>query len=178
MTVYAALLRGINVGGHNKIKMADLRKAFEELGLLKVKTYIQSGNVLFESEEDNRHIREKLEDKIKNEFGFEVPVALRTLKELEELIKNCPFPSDALLEEESIHIAFLTELPSDVGIQKLQEVYSGEDQYKIVGKDVYLFFRQSIRNSKLAAQLPKLGVPATVRNWNTVNKLVSMAESL
>lgn len=178
MTIYIALLRGINVGGHNMIKMAELKRVLEEMGLGKVKTYIQSGNVLFESEKEAETLSQQIEEEIKKEFGFSVPVVLRTEMELEQIIKNCPFSIDTLLEGESVQVAFLTGIPSQEGINHLGNFNSKMDEYQIKGKDVYLFFRQSIRNSKLATQLPKLGVPATVRNWKTVIKLESMVKEM
>ncbi|MDQ6595619.1 DUF1697 domain-containing protein [Bacillus salipaludis] len=176
--VYIALLRGINVGGHNKIKMADLKKLLESMGLKKVKTYIQSGNVVFESEEVAAELTQKIEEAIQKEFGFFVTVVIRTALELNQIIEKCPYSPDNLLEGESVHVAFLAGMPPEEGISHLQNFNKGDDEYFIEGQDVYLFFRQSIRNSKLAAQLPKLGVPATVRNWKTVMKLDSMVKEM
>lgn len=178
MTIYIALLRGINVGGHNIIKMADLRQLLEKIGLQKVKTYIQSGNVLFEAEQDTTLLTQQLEEEIKNTFGFPVPVILRTAEELEQIIKDCPYSVDSLNEGESVQLAFLADEPSHEKIDYLQGFKSEPDECQIVGKEVYLFFRQSIRDSKLATQLPKLGVPATVRNWKTVLKIAAMAKEL
>ncbi|MFD0826134.1 DUF1697 domain-containing protein [Neobacillus sp. M.A.Huq-85] len=176
--IYIALLRGINVGGHNKIKMADLKKMLEIIGLKKVKTYIQSGNVLFESEEDAKLLTHKIEEGIQAEFGFPVTVVMRCASELDRIIKNCPYSLEDLSEGESVHVAFLAGMPTDEGINYLHNFNKGNDEYHIEGQDVYLFFRQSIRNSKLAAQLPKLGVPATIRNWKTVLKLDSMVKEM
>ncbi|WP_413304223.1 DUF1697 domain-containing protein [Bacillus sp. 1P10SD] len=178
MTIYIGLLRGINVGGHNIIKMADLRQLLEKMGLQKVKTYIQSGNVLFEAEQGATLLTQQLEEEIKNTFGFPVPVILRTAEELEQIIKDCPYSMDSLNEGESVQLAFLADEPSQEKIDFLEGFKSELDECRIVGKEVYLFFRQSIRDSKLATQLPKLGVPATVRNWKTVLKLAAMAKEL
>lgn len=178
MPIYIALLRGINVGGHNMIKMAELKRVLETMGLGKVKTYIQSGNVLFESEEEARPLGQRMEAEIKKVFGLSVPVVLRTIIEFEQIIKNCPFPTDTLLEGESVQVAFLADTPSQEGMNKLSSFQSDMDEYLIAGKDVYLFFRQSFRTSKLATQLPKLGVTATVRNWKTVIKLASMVKDM
>jgi uncharacterized protein (DUF1697 family) len=178
VTIYIALLRGINVGGHNIIKMADLRQLLEKIGLQKVKTYIQSGNVLFEAEQDTTLLTQQLEEEIKNTFGFPVPVILRTAEELEQIIKDCPYSVDSLNEGESVQLAFLADEPSQEKIDYLQVFKSELDECQIVGKEVYLFFRQSIRDSKLATQLTKLGVPATVRNWKTVLKIAAMAKEL
>lgn len=178
MTIYIALLRGINVGGHNKIKMADLKSLLEGMGLQKVKTYIQSGNVLFESNVEEDQLRLQLEGEIQKTFGFPVPVILRTAEEYERIIRECPYSTEALKEGESVQIAFLGGEPSQDGINHLHNFKSNNDECKVIGKDVYLYFRQSIRDSKLATQLPKLGVPATVRNWNTVMKLDTMVKAL
>ncbi|WP_462412780.1 DUF1697 domain-containing protein [Neobacillus sp. Marseille-QA0830] len=178
MTVYITLLRGINVGGHHIIKMADLKGLLEGLGLQKVKTYIQSGNVLFESNQDAQSLRQSLEKEIQEAFGFPVPVVLRTQEELEQIISHCPFSTEALKEGESVQVAFLAEEPSQDGIGQLKAYSNEKEQFSIKDNDVYLFFRHSFRDSKLAAKLPKLGVPATVRNWKTVIKLASMARAL
>jgi uncharacterized protein (DUF1697 family) len=173
MTIYIALLRGINVGGKNIIKMAELKKVFEEIGLCDVKTYIQSGNVLFKSNEDEESLRKKIEREIEESFGFSVSVILRSAAELEQIILNCPFS-----KEESLYVSLLTHAPSKENIERLNVYRSESEEYKIVGREVFLLFRNSIRNSKLANNLQKLDVPATVRNWNTINKLDNLAKSI
>jgi uncharacterized protein (DUF1697 family) len=178
MTIYIALLRGINVGGHNVIKMAALRECLESLGLNNVKTYIQSGNVLFESEEGADKLCQRIEQAIKSVFGLSIPVVLRTSLELDEMIKNCPFPTDHLAEGESVQVSFLKEELTKEGIDTLYSFKSEIDEYHLDGKDIYLYFRQSIRDSKLALHLQKIGVPGTVRNWKTVMKLDSLAKEL
>ena len=94
MTIYIALLRGINVGGKNIIKMSDLKRVFEGIGLYEVQTYIQSGNVLFKSNEEEEALRMKIEHEIAKVFGFSVPVILRTATELKQIIRNCPFSEE------------------------------------------------------------------------------------
>lgn len=178
MMIYIALLRGINVGGHNKIKMADLKHLFETIGLESVKTYIQSGNVLFKSEAEGEVLSKHIEQEIRTAFGLSVPVILRTAKELEQIIRYCPFSVDKLSEGESVHISFLAELPSKEGIDHLHKFKSEIEEYKIDGKEIYLFFRQSIRNSKLAVHIQKIGVPVTVRNWKTISKLGNMVKTI
>lgn len=184
MTIYIALLRGINVGGHNKIKMADLRAALADAGLQRVQTYIQSGNILFESPKEESALREIIERVIEHSFGISLTVVLRTADELERIISSCPFPAElvaeveASAEGESLYVAMLPEAPSSEGVAKLEAANNGDDEYRIVGRDVYLLFRQSVRNAKLAVNIAKLGVPSTVRNWNTMNKLVQLARSM
>ncbi len=184
MTIYIALLRGINVGGKNKIKMADLKTELEKIGLAKVHTYIQSGNVLFASDRDEPALRRDIEQMIEAVFGLSLIVVLRTASEITTIVESCPFPEVVLAEAEatcvgeSLHVAMLPEPPAQSGVDKLDAVERGGDLYSIAGRDVYLLFRHSIRDSKLATGLPKLGVQATVRNWKTMNKLAELAEGM
>lgn len=184
MTIYIALLRGINVGGKNMIKMAELRRTLETMGLARVQTYIQSGNVLFESNEKEELLRMRIERQIESVFGFSVTVVLRTAAELEQITENCPFSQKAVSEAEassegeSLYVSLLLQAPSREGIQHLNAYRTDSEECQIEGRDVYLLFRHSIRNSKLANNLQKLGVPATTRNWKTMNKLVVLARAM
>lgn len=178
MTIYIALLRGINVGGHKVIKMEDLKIMFESIGLKRVKTYIQSGNVVFESEEEISFLKERIECEIKNVFDFNVPVMLRANDEFINIIKKCPYETHSLLEGESVHVAFLANPLSEEDSKRLLIYKSDIEDCHIEGRVVYLFFKKSIRNSKLMNQFQKLHTPATVRNWRTVNKLKAIAEGI
>lgn len=184
MNVYIALLRGINVGGKNIIRMADLKRAFESVGLCDVKTYIQSGNVLFKSNESKECLCNKIEHEIKAVFGNPVKVILRTSTELAEIILNCPFSQDevteakSLSEVECLYVALLTHNPLKENIKCIDGYRSESDKYQIIGRDVYLLLHHSIRNSKLANNIHKLNVPATVRNWKTLSKLVILAKNM
>lgn len=178
MTLYIALLRGINVGGHKVIKMAELKRVFESIGLKQVKTYIQSGNIVFESEEDINFLKDRIQTEIKNEFDFDVPVMLRTHDEFINIIKQCPYEVHSLLEGESVHIAFLANVLSEEESSQLLIFKSELEDCYIDEKVVYLFFKNSIRNSKLMNQFQKLHTPATVRNWRTVNKLKAIVEGM
>lgn len=177
MTLYIALLRGINVGGKNMIKMADLKRIFEAIGLGQVRTYIQSGNVLFESNEEEEPLRERIEHEIKTVFGLAISVVLRTAAELEHIVLNCPFTAEEILNAESsaegvsLYVSLLMQSPSQEAIERFDTYRNENDEYRIEGREVYLLFRHSILKSKLANNLHKLHVPATVRNWKTINKL-------
>ncbi|MBM7553341.1 DUF1697 domain-containing protein [Thalassobacillus pellis] len=182
MPVYIAFLRGINVGGHNKIRMADLRETLAKLDLHNLKTYIQSGNILFNSEENEEDLQKKIALQIEDAFDISTPVVLRTAEQLQQIIQQCPFSNETLTaaaataKGESLHVALLPEAPGEDGVNKLLS-YTDEKEHGIVsGRDVYLLFHDSIRNSKLGNNLKKLGVPATVRNWKTLKKLTDMAE--
>ncbi|MBS4198133.1 DUF1697 domain-containing protein [Bacillus sp. FJAT-49732] len=182
MTIYIALLRGINVGGHNKIKMADLRSSLEQLGLQNIKTYIQSGNILFESSEPEETLQKKIHNKIEEGYGINSSVIIRTAEELQQIVSQCPF-SDQMISEastsskgECLHVALLPKAPSKFNSDKLLTYTHEKELCVINGRDVYLLFYDSIRNSKLANNLKKLEVPATVRNWKTLTKLSLMVE--
>jgi Uncharacterized protein conserved in bacteria len=184
MTTYIALLRGINVGGKNIIKMTELKKVFESMGLFDVKTYIQSGNVLFNSSETEDILKEKIESEIEKVFRISLTVVLRTASELEGIINNCPFSEEQIKDIESqsdtecLYVALLTNSPLQENIEKLNSYKSENDEYSVIGKNVYLLFKNSIRNSKLANNLHKLDVPTTVRNWKTINKLVALSKEI
>lgn len=182
--VYIALLRGINVGGNNKIMMAELKKMLEALGLSQVQTYIQSGNVLFKSEEKEGVLQRKIEVGIEEAFGFPVSVIMRTAEELRSIVVNNPFSEEEMAEakdrsdKECMYVAMLQDEPTLEGVERLATYQSDHDRYYIEGKEVYLLFDMSVRDSKLANNLHRLGVPVTVRNWKTMNKLVSLAAAM
>ncbi len=180
MTTYIALLRGINVGGHRLIKMADLKAMFEAMGFGAVRTYIQSGNVVFQADEAEQPLRERIEHQIAATFGFPVTVALRTHDELARVIAACPFAPDGLSEGESLYVALLAEAPTPGGIERLLASKTEPDEYRVVGREVYLLYRQHMRVTQLTNSLleSRLGVPATSRNWRTIITLAAMSETL
>ncbi len=184
MTIYIALLRGINVGGHNKIKMAELKQSLEKIGLKRVQTYIQSGNVLLESVEGEEQLRTLIENEITTVFGYTISVIVRTAEELKSIVEKCPFSMEEVVEAEAasdgecLYVALLQEAPLPDRLQRLDTYKGVDDEYRIAGRDIYLLFSNSIRNSKLANNLQRLDVPVTTRNWKTINKLVSLAREM
>ncbi|QAY68426.1 DUF1697 domain-containing protein [Paenibacillus protaetiae] len=181
MAVYIALLRGINVGGKNKVKMADLKAALEQEGFHHVQTYIQSGNIVFESADGEEAVQTRIEQIMEAEFGIASKVMVRTAGELTDLAAKLPFTADeiaaaeASCEGECLYAAFLREPLPPAVIGKLDGGDYGDDQYRTDGRHIYLLYGRSVRNSKLSAKLERLGVPITVRNWNTVGKLIGLA---
>lgn len=184
MAIYIALLRGINVGGHRKIKMTELKQTLEAIGLSRVQTYIQSGNVLFESTEEEGPLRKRIEQGIEDAFGFPVDVVLRTSAELRRTAASYPFSPEEIAEAEassqteSLYVAFLPEEPSPEARERLERACEGGDRFHIDGREIYLLFRNSVRNSKLSGSLQRLGTSATVRNGKTVGKLVALADAM
>lgn len=178
MSVYIALLRGINVGGKNKIKMSELKDALEAIELRRVRTYIQSGNVLFESAEGPKCLCRRIEDQIQAVFGIASTVVLRTAEELQMVVRNCPYGGGALKEGESIHVSLLTEVPTQERVMRLLDGESGADEWCLNGREIYALFRQSVLDSRLARNIQKLGNCVTTRNLNTIHKLVALASDM
>lgn len=176
MPVWIALLRGINVGGHRKVPMAELKALAEALGLDDARTYVQSGNLVFRSSEQTRAaIESRLADALAERFGFDVGVVARTLSDWEGVITANPFP-EAANAPKTLHASFLAR-PADAGATGRLNGYSREDErFEIVGDTLYLLTPSGIGRSKFAAAAERLlGVPATARNWNSVRKIAEMA---
>lgn len=180
MTTYVALLRAINVGGARKIKMTDLRAMFAAMGYRDAQTYIQSGNVVFQAEEDEQPLRQRIERQIEASFGFPVTVALRASDEMALLTAQSPYPPDALAGGESLYVALLTEAPSPEGAERLLASETAPDEFRLIGREVYLLYRRSMRDTRLTNALleKKLGVAATSRNWRTITTLAAMSAAL
>ncbi|WP_219837369.1 DUF1697 domain-containing protein [Paenibacillus sp. R14(2021)] len=178
MTVYIALIRGINVGGKNKIAMAELRQELEAVGLNRVQTYIQSGNVVFESEHSASALRESIEQAITRISGITAQVMLRTSVQWEAIIDCCPYPLEAAQEGKSVHLSVLHEPLTDKQIEKLNAGVSELNRYQTQELEIYCHYGQSIMDSKLAGNFAKLRDGVTTRNWNTVLKLQEMIQAM
>lgn len=174
MPTYVAMLRGINVGPHKRVKMDDLRKSFEGLGFEQVKTYIQSGNVIFNVRQGSPSaVRNKIEAAISDDFGFSAPVILRTSVELDRVIKANPFLKKQGIDHEKLHVTFLSDTPARSALQKLAEFTVAPDESRCVGKEIFLHLPNGFSASSLW-KVPwekALGVVTTTRNWKTVNNL-------
>jgi uncharacterized protein (DUF1697 family) len=177
MAVYVALLRGINVGGHKRIKMDQLRKSFEALGFEQVKTYIQSGNVVFKTANLSPiGLSKRIEESILRDFGHSVSVTSRTLDEMGEAIKTNPFLKKRGIDQAKLHVMFLPECPLPSDLEQLQGLTVAPDQSHCLGKQIYLYLpngvaKSSLANNPLERRLLKRG---TVRNWRTVTNLHRM----
>ncbi len=172
------ILRGINVGGKRKILMADLRSMCEKLGLKDVKTYIQSGNLIFNSDKPNSELENDLEKAITKKYGFDVPVIVRTEKELENSINNNPFfNKDADIKQ--LHLTFLKEIPSKENIEKTLTFNFEPDKFKIEDKDIFILCAGKYHESKLTNNFfeKQLKIGATTRNWKTVMKLTELSKN-
>ena len=176
---YISILRGINVSGQKKIKMADLKVLYEESGFEGVTTYIQSGNVIFDSEDnDKSNLKSIIEKAIKEKYKFHVPVDIRTSQELKGILENCPY-DEAMIEENAtkVLVTFLLSIPSKAKIVELSEYVKPPEKLTVRGCEVYLYCPNGYGKSKLTNTFleSKLGVSATTRNWRSVRKLYELS---
>ena len=181
MALYLALFRGINVSGKKIIKMEDLRKHMDTAGYKNVNTYIQSGNVIFESDETSKSkIAAAIETMIEKQYGFEVVVFVVDMDDVNRAVANNPFAKKGELEEgtKKLYVTFLSEKPSVENMEKLQQAPIGEDIIELKGDILYFKLVSKASESKLSNNLieSKLKVRATTRNWNTTLKLQGMME--
>lgn len=172
MKKYIVLLRGINVSGKNKIPMVDLRQLLTVLKFQKVQTYIQSGNIILESNLSSNVICDTIKIAIKEKFGHEVPVIARTISEWKKAIENYPFSTE---NKKIVAFTFLDRSPK---ISEIEIKNIAEDDFKIDGNVIYMYCPNGFGSSKITNHLfeRKLKVTATTRNYNTILKLLEMAE--
>jgi uncharacterized protein (DUF1697 family) len=181
MPTYIAILRGINVSGHNKMPMKELKTVLEGLSFENITTYIQSGNVIFTSPEKNEgKLITKIQAVIAEKFGFKVPVVIRTDKEFAAALNNNPFLKEKDIDAEKLHITFLADKPAKENIEKANTYNYEPDRFIISGREVYVYCPNGYGNTKINNTFfeNKLKVTATTRNLKTVKELVRMAESL
>lgn len=179
MTTYISLFRGINVGGHNKIRMDDLKKVHEDLGLRDVVPYIQSGNIIFKSDNaDIARICTLIRESVEKTFGFPVEVIVRTSDELREIIAKNPFADQQDKESKRILVLFLAAHPSDTAQEDLLKAYTGPEEIFIIGQEAYIYYPDGVGRSKLTNSLleKKLKTAGTARNWNTVLQLQELIQ--
>lgn len=174
------MIRGINVGG-KRVKMADLKDVYLSLNLKNVKSYIQSGNVIFKSENnDSEEIIKEIQQKILDVFGYEVTVIIKTLDEFKNILDALPFDID---EQEHVYLTFLSDNPQnnlhEIDLSKVNGIKDGE-KFIISSKEVYLYLPYGYGRTKLNNNFfeKKLHINATTRNWKTVNKLYQIADSI
>ena len=181
MKTYISILRGINVSGHKLIKMDTLRQLYADLGFENVKTYIQSGNVVFQFKKaEKKMLAEKIEKKITKRFGFKVPVLVRELDEYKAIIKQNPFTKKPQRDISFLHITFLSDQPTEENVAKIKSGQYQLDEFQLIDKSIYLYCPNGYGNSKLTNSFfeTKLKVTATTRNWKTANELIAIAGKL
>ena len=173
---WIALFRGINVGGKHVLPMKELGSLLDSLGCRNVRTYIQSGNAVFDSpERDRSRLARRIAKAIAAQHGFEPRILLVDVPELERVIAANPFV-EAEGEPKSLHVGFLESEPKTPDLEALDRLRTGGERFQLVGQSFYLHTPDGFGISRLAAQAEKLlGVPMTARNWRTVQKIRELA---
>lgn len=170
---YVALLRGVNVGGRGRLPMATLREVVESLGYTDVQTFIQSGNVVFSS--PRRVTAAAIETALEREVGIPFPVVLRTAADLQQVVDQNPFPR---AQATALHVGFMAAKPPTALVRDLDTDRYAPEEVAVIGRELYFHLPSGMGSSKLAPYVGrKLAVPATVRNWATVNKLLELAST-
>lgn len=191
MAVIVAMLRGVNVGGHNQIKMEALRALCESLGLRDAQTYVQSGNVVFRTtkvrttevrtEERNlTALARRMEDAIEQSFGFRPAVIVRTTTQLRDAVAKNPFARRRGIDPGKLLVTFLVDEPSAESRGKVLKIKADPEELFVDGREVYIYFPNGMGRTKLSwpTIANMLGTSGTGRNWTSVTKLLEMAEKL
>ena len=175
MTAYVALLRGVNVGG-NSLKMGWLREACEEIGLQGVRTYVQSGNIVFSSRLGASKLEQSLKEMIDKQTRLPVAVTVRSAVELESVIAGNPFLKHKGIDVTKLHVTFLASAMAKPALDKLDALAGTRDQYRLIGREIYLHCPINYGETKLSnnAIEKALAVGATTRNWKTMTTLHEM----
>ena len=179
MSISVSFLRGINVGGHKKIKMADLRELYASLGFRNVRTLLQTGNVIFDSDEtDLALVKARLEAGIHEAFGFDVQAIMRSSAAFRSIFSRHPFTEAQLDEPRKIVVVFLSDAASEQAVDDLRESNPGREFIWADGRQLYVFYTDGQARSKLDnSRIERaLGLQCTARNWNTCNKLLKLLE--
>ena len=181
MPVIIAMLRGVNVGGHNKLPMDALRALCASLRLQGACTYVQSGNVVFRTDErDLARLAKRVQDAVAHKFGFRPEVILRTTAEMRVAIARNPFAKRRGIEPAKLLVTFLAGEPAADARKKVLSATAGAEELHLAGRELYIYFPNGAGQSKLpwASLAGALKTQGTARNWNTVQKLLEMAEKL
>jgi uncharacterized protein (DUF1697 family) len=177
-TTHLALLRGINLGPKNKIPMPDLAELFGKAGGSDVRTYIQSGNVIFRAAPElAARLPDLIAREIQKRFGHKVPVMLRTTGEMRAVVRGNPFVKEGAAED-ILHVMFLADPPKPDAAKSLDPDRSPPNRFVVRGKEVYLLFPHGFARTKLTSSYfdSRLGTIGTVRSWRTVSKLLELME--
>jgi uncharacterized protein (DUF1697 family) len=181
MAVLISMLRGVNVGGHNKIKMDALRALYESLKLRDARTYVQSGNVIFRTEErDLLALTKRVRNGIERRFGFRPDVIIRTPSELRDVIARNPFARRRGIDPSKLLVTFLASDPGPEARDRMLRIKTDPEELRIDGRELYIYFPNGMARPKLSwAVIEKtLKTSGTGRNWNTVTKLLEIVETL
>ncbi len=177
MATHVALLRGVNLGAHNRIAMSALRDALSETGFERVRTHLQSGNVVLTGAASSEAVARNVRKVIADRFGLDVDVVVRTRAELAAIVKRDPL-REVAKDPKRYQVSFLASKPTAEAVRKLEDAAIDPERLVVRGREAYAWHPDGVGRSKLAALLAGsgLGVSATARNWTTVTKLLAMAD--
>jgi uncharacterized protein (DUF1697 family) len=181
MPVIISMLRAVNVAGHNMIKMDALRALYQSLKLRDAQTYVQSGNVVFRTDErDLAQLTKRIQNGIERTFGCRPDVILRTTAELRDVIARNPFAKRRGIEPGKLLVTFLAADPGDAAREQVLKIKCEPEELRVNGRELYIYFPNGMGRPKLSwAVLDRtLKIPGTGRNWNSVTKLLEMAEKM
>lgn len=181
MGVIVSMLRGVNLGPHNRVKMEELRALYVSLKLREPQTYVQSGNVIFKTDEqDLSKLTKRIESAIEKKFGFQSDVVLRSAAELREVVARNPFAKRRRIEPSKLLVTFLAGDPGEEARVAVRAIQCAPDELWIDGREAYIYFPNGVGRPNLSWHtIPKiLKVPGTGRNWNSVTKMLEMAEKM
>ena len=176
--IHIALLRGINVGGHKQVAMAELRDLLTRLGFADVRSLLQSGNLVFgASGRTAAQLERLLEAEAEKRLGLQTDFFVRTAKEWNDVVAHNPFPKEARRDPGHLVVMFLKDAPSVTGVKALRQAITGPEAVAAAGKQLYIVYSDGIGRSRLTNALvdKQLGTRGTGRNWNTVLKLAALA---
>ena len=179
MTTFVSLFRGINVGGHQVVRMDALKELHTALGLKDVVTYIQSGNVVFTGDSaDTAQLARRIEEAFAEKFGFQASVVVRTADEISAIMASNPFQHDPAKESKWVAILCMAQRPGETAQEDLRKAYAGPEEFYVIGQELYVYYPNGMGRSKLTHSLLEktLKTPVTGRNWNTFLQLQKMIE--
>lgn len=181
MSVVVSMLRGVNLARHKRVKMDALRELYESLRLREPQTYVQSGNVLFKTREKNlTALAKRIEDAIEHRFGFHADVVLRTTAELKAVIAKNPFAARRGIDPARLLVTFLATDPGEEAREKVRQLKADPEELWVDGRELFIYFPNGLARPKLSIPLIErtLKTSATGRNWNSVTKLLELAEKM
>jgi len=179
MITYISILRGINVSGQKIIRMDILRELYDGLNFLNIKSYIQSGNVIFQfRKSENTELENMISSQIQKKFGFVVPVIVLTLEEMKNIIERNPYKADKTKDSTFLHVTILTSKPENINLETINEVKLPREEFELIERAVYLYCPYGYGKTRLSNTFfeKRLKVGATTRNWRTTLELLNIAE--
>lgn len=181
MKTWIALLRGVNVGGKNKLSMKELIVELQKIGFTQIKSYIQSGNIIFYSpRKESSELATDIKKVIKTKFGFEPQVIVFEKTEFIKAVTSNPFQkAQNEMEGRTLHLLFLSKIPEEIDQSKFDVVKRSSEHWQVIGMVFYLYAPEGFHQSKIAAKLEKiLNVSATARNWRTVSQILEIINAM